>query len=208
MGIADGRISERHRAPLGNKPTGVLAASPLAGEVGPALRAQIAPVLGHAGGDALNVRHRIGPHSRMASPSQAARCSGVPCAAAGQTPSHSTMPASAAKRVINRRGSRAVCIPMRIRMRLFAPDCNVSGQARPWRSGHSMTASTKGEQLGRDVEPERLGGLEVDDKFELGRPGRPAARPAGALENAPGVDATPAIGVRCRCHSSSAHPPR
>jgi hypothetical protein len=42
----------------------VLAASPPATEVDSALRAQIAPVLGHAGGDALNVATELAaqPH--------------------------------------------------------------------------------------------------------------------------------------------------
>ena len=82
----------------------VLAASPLTVEVYSALRAQIAPLLGHAGGDALNVATEFTaqPHASF---SQAARCSGVPCAPAGDNPNHIAMPASAAKLAFIRRCS-------------------------------------------------------------------------------------------------------
>ena len=43
---------------------------------------------------------------------------------------------------------------------------------------HSITSSARASSVGGHVEPERLGGLEVDDELELGRLPAPAGRPA------------------------------
>ena len=51
------------------------------------------------------------------------------------------------------------------------------------------------EQRWRNVEPERLGRLEIEDELELGRTASPAGRPVSHPENAPGIDAGLAIGI-------------
>ena len=53
---------------------------------------------------------------------------------------------------------------------------------------HSITSSAA-RAARRHVEAERLGGLEIDDQFELGRLLDRQVGRLGALENAAGVDA-------------------
>ena len=70
---------------------------------------------------------------------------------------------------------------------------------------HSITSSARASSVGGTVEAERLGGLEVDDQLELGRLHDRQVGRLRALEDAAGVDADLAIGIRqARCRSSSA----
>ena len=61
---------------------------------------------------------------------------------------------------------------------------------------YSITSSARGEQSRWNGEAQRLGGLEVDDQFEFGRPLDRQIGRLVALENPPGIDARSAKGIR------------
>ena len=61
---------------------------------------------------------------------------------------------------------------------------------------YSITSSASASSVGRDVEAERLGGLEVDDEIELGGPYDGEVGGLLALENVSRIDAGLTIGIR------------
>ena len=86
----------------------VLAASPLAIEVDSALRAQIAPLLGHAAGDLLNVATEL-----TAQPHRVVLAGGALLRGSLRGCRREPKPqCNAGERLINRRRTRAVCIPI------------------------------------------------------------------------------------------------
>ena len=60
---------------------------------------------------------------------------------------------------------------------------------------HSITSSARASSVGGTVEAKRLGGLEVDDQFELGRLHDREVGRVGTFENAADVNAMLSVRV-------------